>query len=131
MAAIIEITLEQLRTDSDWAQVFADEDAGNVSKHVQEVPPGADVSNTSDGVSRDDVAEIIAAVNGENDGDDWVGVFLLKDGRYLRASGGCDYTGWDCRAGNSLCVAATLADIVKYGLPDKEKKRLGLLGDGN
>ncbi len=45
--------------------------------------------------SRIDIAEIIAAVNGKNDRDSWLGVFLLKDGRFLVAEGSCDYTGWD------------------------------------
>lgn len=124
MSRVIEVTIEQLVNDSDWAQVFCDENYGNVSDEVQVVPPGADVSNAK--VSRSDVVEIIAAVNGENDEADWVGVFLLRDGRYLIAEGGCDYTGWDCRAGNSLSVAKSLADAVKYGLTPEQQARLGL-----
>lgn len=46
-------------------------------------------------VSREDVVEIIAMEDGENDQMDWVGVFKLKDGRYLALEAGCDYTGWD------------------------------------
>lgn len=90
---VVEITLAELLNDSNWAQVFADENAGNVSKALDECPPGCGVDRTE--ISRPDVAEIIAAVNGDNDGPDWVGVFRLKDGRFLAASGGCDYTGWD------------------------------------
>jgi hypothetical protein len=90
---VIEITLEKLLRDRNWAEVFADENSGNVSKETDACPPGADVDLTPP--SRDDVAEIIAAVNGDNDGPDWVGVFRLKDGRFLVASGSCDYTGWD------------------------------------
>lgn len=91
--AVVEITLKQLMDDSDWAQVFADENAGNVSKECDPCPPGSDVDTTPP--NRADVVEIIAAVNGENDESDWIGVFRLQDGRYLLASGGCDYTGWD------------------------------------
>ena len=89
----IEITLDEMRTDYDWAQVFADENAGNVDKSVNVAPPGANVG--FEPMTRGDVSEIIAAVNGENDEADWLGVFRLKDGRFLVASGGCDYTGWD------------------------------------
>lgn len=121
----IEISLEDLKHDYDWAQVFADENAGNVSKDTTEVPPGSYVS--TEPASREDVAEIIAAVNGENDGDDWLGVFLLKDGRYLIASGGCDYTGWDCRGGNCLLVAESYNDVLQFGLSEQEKERLELL----
>lgn len=91
--ANIEITLEDLRLDSDWAQVFADENSGNVDKTIHVVPPGSPVSD--DPMTRGDVATIIAAVNGEHDERLWLGFFLLKDGRYLVAEGGCDYTGWD------------------------------------
>ena len=43
---------------------------------------------------REDVDLIIAIVDGMNDESDWVGVFLLKDGRYASIRAGCDYTGW-------------------------------------
>ncbi len=119
-----EITIEQLLDSEDWSQVFADENYGNVSKDTDPVPPGSDVP--SNPASRSDVAEIIAAVNGENDGQEWLGLFLLKDGRYLVASGSCDYTGWGCRAGNSMSVAATLSDALQFGLSEEQRGRLGL-----
>lgn len=90
---LIELTLEELIEDDDWAQVFADESFGNVDKTVHVVPPGAPVSDAP--MMRLDVTEIIAAVNGEPDQSDWLGLFRLNDGRFLVASGGCDYTGWD------------------------------------
>lgn len=119
-----EITLEELLTDYDWAQVFADENAGNVDKIVQIAPPGTVISDTP--FSRSDVAEIIAAVNGDYDGPDWLGVFLLHDGRYAVAAGGCDYTGWDCRASNSLTVCKDWNDVLLFGLDDQQRERLGL-----
>ena len=45
--------------------------------------------------TRADVKRIIAVVDGESDGPDWVCVGKLQDGRFFVASGGCDYTGWD------------------------------------
>lgn len=41
-----------------------------------------------------DVKRIIAKVDGENEGDDWVGVFELHDGRFVSIRACCDYTGW-------------------------------------
>lgn len=122
--AVLEITIEQLVDDYDWAQVFADENAGNVDKTIHVAPPGSSVSDAT--VCRADVAEIIAAVNGENDGAEWIGVFKLKDGRYLVASGGCDYTGWDCQAGNNLTVCKDMADVLQFGLSVEQRARLGL-----
>lgn len=84
-------SIEKLLEDWDWAHVFGEEDDGNTTGEVMAIPPGCGVSRSP--VARADVVEIVAAVNGENDGDDWVGVFRLKDGRYLIAEGGCDYTG--------------------------------------
>jgi hypothetical protein len=119
-----DITLDQLLTDYDWAQVFADENAGNVDKTTREALPGSGVSTAP--ASRPDVARIVAAVNGENDGAEWLGLFELKDGRYLVAQGGCDYTGWDCQASNAMTVASTLDEALVYGLSDEEARRLGL-----
>lgn len=42
--ANIEITLEELVSHTDWVQVFADENAGNVSKETTEIPMGSDIS---------------------------------------------------------------------------------------
>lgn len=121
---IKEITLDQLQSDSDWAEVFGEGSGGNTDKRTEAVPPGSSVS--TEPADRSNVAQILAAVNGENDGADWVGLFLLKDGRYLVASGGCDYTGWDCRACNNLVVGSSLADAIRFGLDDSQRARLGL-----
>lgn len=89
-----EITLAELVEDFNWASVFGEEtNGGNTSNHCDPCPPESTVDTTPP--TRADVAEIIAAVNGENDEESWLGVFLLKDGRYLLACGSCDYTGWD------------------------------------
>lgn len=124
VAGRCEITLAALLEDSNWAQVFADESYGNVTKAVSVAPPQAAVSD--DPPSRSDVLRIVAAVNGEHDESDWIGVFELRDGRYLVASGGCDYTGWDCQAHNSLIVCASMANVLVYGLTKYERSRLGL-----
>ena len=88
---IKEIDLPDLLNSYDWEEVFGEGSGGNCDGTIQVVPPGAPVD--SSGVSRAMVAEVIATVNGENDGEQWVGLFLLNDGRYLVAEGGCDYTG--------------------------------------
>lgn len=117
-----EITLKQLRSDGDWAQVFADQSEGCTDKTVSKAPPGSTVSDEP--MTRKDVAEVIAAVNGENDGESWLGVFLLKDGRYLVASGGCGYTGWEVNSGNHLIVCKNMRDVKNFGLTTDERNRL-------
>lgn len=120
----VEITIEDLTSNDDynWREVFGEGSGANTDRRVEPTPPGAAVSNND--VLRKDVIKIIAAVNGENDGADWVGLFELRDGRFLVASGGCDYTGWDCQASNNLVVAATLEDAIKFGLDDGQRARL-------
>ena len=117
-----EITLKELCDDSyDWKCVFGEECEYNCDAEVESY------DETSCGpVSRADVKKIIAALNGENDSCDWVGLFLLKDGRYLAATGGCDYTGWDCQASNTLVVGATLDSVVRFGIDDTARGRFGI-----
>lgn len=93
MTGRIEITLEQIRECSDWQEVFADEGScgTSVNKTIDRAPPNSEVS--IEPMTRNDVQAVIASVNGDN-GDDWLGVFLLVDGRYLIAGGWCDFTGW-------------------------------------
>src|SRR6478735_8794661 len=99
--AVKDITLEQLLVSWDWGEVFGEGSGGNCDQQTDPCPP-TDTAVSTAPPRRTDVAEIIAAVNGENDESEWLGVFRLNDGRFLLASGSCDYTGWDCQAGNSL-----------------------------
>lgn len=119
-----EIELTNLKDDYDWREVFGEGGGGNTDKETDPCPPGSDIDTTPPNIA--DVVEVIAAVNGENDGPEWLGVFLLKDGRYLVAEGSCDYTGWDCRAGNSLQVARTIEDAIQYELTTEQLGRLEL-----
>jgi hypothetical protein len=64
--------------------------------------------------------------DGQNDGDDWVGVFLLRDGRWAYLSAGCDYTGWDCQAGGDSHICDTLDDLLLGFVGEENAKRLGL-----
>jgi len=71
-----------------------------------------------------DVAELLGADEGENDGANWVVYGRLKDGRYFFISAGCDYTGWDCQQHGDSCVAETLDDIITFGMGDGDRDRL-------
>lgn len=88
--------------DYDWEAVFTyvgaafDSDSywsptgcGDPPACVQ----GCEVPTTPFG--RDDVAEIVAMSEGENDGDEWLIAGRLEDGRFFYIEAGCDYTGWD------------------------------------
>jgi hypothetical protein len=102
----------------DWEEAF------KYAVTPEEAAPGMAIS--IEGFTREDVAEIVAIVDGENDGDDWLGVFRLADGRFAALRAGCDYTGWGCQEGGNSDVAPSLEAIVQFGLKADERKRLGL-----
>ena len=117
-------SLEELRNSYDWAEVFGEGTGTFTDGSVEAVPPGS--KTKTDPVLRADVVKIIASVDGQNDEADWVGVFKMKDGRFAVCRGGCNYTGWDCRASNQIEVASSLEKIIRYGLSDGERLRLNL-----
>ena len=101
----IQTHLPQMRASYDWPEAFK----------VSSGPP----------FSLDDVAFVVASAEGANDEAAWIAVFALNDGRYAAIDASCDYTGWDCQAGGSRYVGATLADVVRFGLTDDGRRRLG------
>jgi len=83
--------------NGDWEEVFKYAsptvcEAGHI--HGPENPYFCKSVPTT-AFTREDVRRIIAMVDGENDGPDWVGVFELQDGRFASLRAGCDYTGFD------------------------------------
>lgn len=112
--------------DYNWAEVFGE--GSSMSKISPNRPPHDDKTST-DTFSREDVALISGMVEGDNDGPPWVIYGQLKDGRWFVARGSCDYTGWDCQAGNSGDVASSLDDIIRFGLEPDERDRFVLTLD--
>ena len=92
--------------------------AGAFSYHADKIP-----------ASVDDIARIIAEHSVSPEGyssEDVVGVYELKDGRFLYVTGGCDTTGWDCRSGASGEIRNTLEEIQRECLTAEERKDLNL-----
>jgi len=76
----------------------------------------------------DDVVEVIASVEGENDGPSWVALVRLRDGRYCRMAAGCDFTGWDCQASGNLEFYATREELLSpLAITKEEASRLGIV----
>jgi hypothetical protein len=57
---------------------------------------------------------------------DVLAIGKLKDGRWFSLSAGCDTTGWDCQAWGDASVATSLDNIVRFGLDDRDRERLGV-----
>lgn len=132
-------TIEDLQhNDGDWAAAFEyagdpirydwdDEDDGTRFKHGEPAVSACIGTQTpADPVRRRDVTRVVAASEGENDGPAWVIVVELKDGRFAFLTAGCDYTGWDCKAGGHCIVDTDLAHLVRFGLGEGDRARLGL-----
>jgi len=83
----IETTLAEMKEGDDWGQAFIC--AFNDQRTVTNCPPCSTVS-----FDMEDIAEVLASCEGQNDGDSWLALFRLKDGRYAYLSAWCDYTGW-------------------------------------
>lgn len=73
--------------DYDWKHIF--EEYASSPEPVQ-----GDDAVSLDSFAREDVAEVLASDDGENEGPNWIAVVRLKDGRFAALSAGCDYTGW-------------------------------------
>lgn len=102
----------------DWKEAFRAASGPDSAK------PGSSVPLTGFGV--EDVASVFASSEGCNDEANWLIAGKLKDGRFFYLSAGCDYTGWDCQCWGRSWVANRKADLIKYGIPEDEQKRLGL-----
>lgn len=103
--------LNDLKADTyNWMFVFGEKDYGNT-------PPLE--------FTRADVARVFAMW--DNDDQEWSGwvVGQLKDGRYFHASGGCDYTGWDCQAYNRGSTYETQDEFIRE-VGDEVRSALGV-----
>lgn len=79
--------------ESDWMEAFGEAGSNNPLESVDVIPPGSSIPSTK--FTREDVKTIIDFSAGQNDEENWIGVFLPHDGRYALIRSGCDYTGWD------------------------------------
>ena len=108
----------------DWSEVFGEGSGGNCGPIIPDYPPGETISAETFG--REDVVQILGMVEGENDGSSWIIYGRLRDGRYFFAKASCDYTGWDCQAGNQGAVANTREALVTFCMDDEDRERFGL-----
>lgn len=61
--------------------------------------------NPQDNITDEDIAEVLAVYEGENDERDWRWIVRLTSGNWAYIRGGCDYTGWDCQSWATSTIA--------------------------
>lgn len=110
----IETTLDEMKRSYDWKEAFEYADPTKCE--------GASCS--TEGFDCEDVEEVLASSDGENDERDWIAIFKLKDGRYAFLSAGCDFTGWDCASGGQAWVAEDLERLTQFGMGNVDRARL-------
>lgn len=79
--------------DSDWEEIF--ENFVNTVQNGENAIHEPLVNIPT--ITREDVKKVIAISNGQNDEEDWLGVFeveLNANSYYLMVRAWCDYTGW-------------------------------------
>jgi len=116
----------ELQRGYGWSEAFGyagEKDTYADKPDVQGVPG---TTAALDPFDRLDVAELAALSEGENDGRDWVCLGRLRDGRWFSLTAGCDYTGWDCKAGGTATVGGDKESVIRFGLSVAERERLGL-----
>ena len=109
-------TIDEMRESYDWREAFA-----YAADHGE---PTEGYAGSCEGFGFDDVAEVIASDDGENDGANWLAVLRLHDGRFAFLSAGCGYTGWDCQASGQTWFASSLDALMQWGLTDDARGRL-------
>ncbi len=117
----------------DWEQVFqycgSAESEDRWQHGEANVSPVIDSGTSAKPFQRQDVKRVIALSEGENDGPNWLCVVELDDGRFAFVSAGCDYTGWDCMASGYAMVDNDLQHLIRFGLGDSDRERLGLVSE--
>ena len=103
----------------NWVQAF---EASNSS--IEPVVGSGTVSLKD--FTIDNVVEVIATREGENDDHPWLAVVRLEDGRYVFLTAWCDYTGWDCQSGGQSWVSNDLEQLIQFGISDVDRMALGL-----
>lgn len=77
--------------------------------------------NAQDGFTVEDIKQVLAVWEGENDGDDWRWIFTLNNGRFVFLQGGCDYTGWDCQSSANSVIVDTIAEVFEQARDNSKR----------
>lgn len=109
------VKVSNIADSYDWIEAFKYSNGKNVDEGGKDY--SFDIA---------DIKDILALEEGENDGANWIIYVKLKNGLYGFLAAGCDYTGWDCQASGSSYVSKSKERLIRYGMGEDDRKRLGL-----
>lgn len=72
------------------------------------------------GIDSSDIEAVLLEITGENDERDWHWIVKTKAG-FAYITGGCDYTGWDCRSSADRHDAETLEGALALTPQDERR----------
>ena len=112
----------------DWQEAFgyAGEPETHGSVNISAVPGELQHDDFLTPITREDVVELGAMSEGENDEQSWMCYGRVLDGRWFYLEAWCDYTGWDCQAGGSVTFAATREECERFALTDEARQRMNV-----
>lgn len=102
------ITVEEFKNAYDWSSAWGVSSQAPKANHY----------------TMDDIAEVLAADEGENDEQNWVALLKMNDGNVVFLDAGCDYTGWDCQANGFIDVNTLEYWMGPLGLEPVTRERL-------
>lgn len=122
-ASRARMTPQEFAADSNWRWALKHNPQGFTPSKTE------GFEGSIDPFTFDDIVEVIACVEGEGDGPDWLAAVRLQDNRLIFIVAGCDYTGWDCQSDMRSVAAATLPELIRWGMSEEQRERLGFTLD--
>lgn len=81
------------------------------------------LDNNPQDYTLENVAEVMAVWEGENDGDNWRWILRLDTEKFVYLIGGCDYTGWDCQSFANSTYADTAEAAARVEIAGEDEPR--------
>jgi hypothetical protein len=121
---------------SDFRTAIGDHDSSNYSVIYEAALPD---KPKADPICTRDVAEVTNWYVSYHEGGKYIvgsgdvgteltlfAILRLRDGRWASVSAWNDYTGWGCQDGSNVAIGDTLEQVVRFGLDDEGRRKLGL-----
>lgn len=131
--------LSKTEEQAPWPDEYVAYDFTEAISTASPVAPATPGASAGNPVAPGDVAEVTDWYVTYNGGPPYVAgsgdtgteltliaILRLKDGRWAALQGWNDYTGWGCQDGAEMKVGESREQVVRFGLDDDGRRKLGL-----